>query len=229
MKNFVKRLLATTGLAACMLTVAPQANAFTFDEQVDPAGKFDPQRDAGQLIDTAFNAGNADQINGEVGLQKDIDLFKILTGAAGKTTFDGNPIAAADGSQLNINLFLFNAAGNPLFSLEPMASDSMKFDFDTLADTVYYLGIGSDDLDALDNMGNRIAGNDSGIDNPDGVLAGWSAGNESIGKYNITIATVPIDAVPTPMLLPGLIALGAKVRRQKKQGAATLAEGAVDA
>jgi hypothetical protein len=210
MKNFVKFLLATTGLAVCWLTVDPRANAFTFDEQGD----------AGRLMDTALDAGKADQINGEVGVQRDVDLFKILTGAAGKTTFDGNPIAAANGSQLNINLFLFNDQGNPLFSLEPMASDSMKFDFDTLANTVYYLGIGSDDLDALDNMGQRIAGNDSGIDRANGVLAGWSEGNESIGKYNIKLSTVPIDAVPTPALLPGLIALGAKALRKKNQGAA---------
>jgi hypothetical protein len=210
MKNFVKFLLATTGLAVCWLTVAPRANAFTFEEQGD----------AGRLMDTALDAGNADQINGEVGVQRDVDLFKILTGEAGTTTFDGNPIAAANGSQLNINLFLFNDQGNPLVSLEPMASDSMKFDFDTLANTVYYLGIGSDDLDALDNMGQRIAGNDSGIDRANGVLAGWSEGNESIGKYNIKLSTVPIDAVPTPALLPGLMALGAKALRKKNQGEA---------
>ncbi len=209
MKNFVKFLLATTGLAVCCLTVAPRANAFTFNEQGD----------AGRLMDTAFDAGKADQINGEVGVQKDVDLFKILTGEAGTTTFDSNPIAA-DGSELNINLFLFNDQGNPLVSLEPKDSNSMTFDFDTRANTVYYLGIGSDDLDALDNMGNRIAGNDSGIDRADGVLAGWSEGNESIGKYNIKLSTVPIDAVPTPALLPGLIALGAKARRKKRQGEA---------
>jgi hypothetical protein len=210
MKNYVKFLLATTGLAVCCLMVAPRANAFTFNEQGD----------AGRLMDTAFDAGKADQINGEVGVQKDVDLFKIVTGAAGTTTFDSNPIAAADGSELNINLFLFNDQGNPLVSLEPMASNGMTFDFDTLANTVYYLGIGSDDLDALDNMGQRIAGNDSGIDRANGVLAGWSEGNESIGKYNIKLSTVPMDAVPTPALLPGLIALAAKARRKQKQGAA---------
>jgi hypothetical protein len=222
MKNFLKILLATTGLAVCLVGVAPRANAFTFNETGD----------AGHLMDTAFDAGTAStasEINGEVGQSLDVDLFKFMTGAAGKTTFDANPIAAADGSQLNINLFLFNEAGNPLFSLEPMDSDSMTFDFDTLADTVYYLGIGSDDLDALDKLGNRIAGNDSGIDIADGVLAGWSEGNESIGKYNIKISTVPTDAVPTPMLLPGLIALGAKALRKKQQDEEVLSEVAVEA
>jgi hypothetical protein len=219
MKNFLKLLFATTGLAVCLMGVAPRANAFTFNETGD----------AGHLMDTAFDAGTASEINGEVGKSLDVDLFKIMTGAAGKTTFDANPIAAADGSELNINLFLFNDKGNPLFSLEPMGSNSMTFDFDTLADTVYYLGIGSDDLDALDKMGNRIAGNDSGIDNPKGILAGWSEGNESIGKYNIKISTVPTDAVPTPMLLPGLIALGAKALRKKKQGEAALSEVTIEA
>jgi hypothetical protein len=218
MKNFVKFLLASTTLAACVL-VAPQAQAFTFNETAD----------IGPLLGDALHVGNASEINGSVSVLDDIDLYKINIAKDGMSTFDANPVALADGSErLNINIFLFNAMGNPLASIEPRELDNMIINFNTMAGD-YFLGIGSDDLDALDAAGNRIAGNDSGIDDPNGVLAGWLTGSESIGKYNIKISTVPTDAVPTPALLPGLIALGVKARRKKKQGEAALAEVAVEA
>jgi hypothetical protein len=223
MKNFVKFLLASTTLAACVL-IAPQAKAFTFDET----------KDIGQLMGDAQDVGSASEINGRISVLDDIDLFKVHIDQDGMSTFDANPLALADGSErLNVNIFLFNAMGNPLASIEPRELDNMIINFNTMAGD-YFLGIGSDDLDALDKDGNRIAGNDSGIDIADGILGGWQTGSESIGKYNIKISTVPIgavptDAVPTPMLLPGLIALGAKALRKKKQGEARLSEVAVEA
>jgi hypothetical protein len=222
MKNFVKFLLASTTLAACVL-IAPQAKAFTFDET----------KDIGQLMGDAQDVGSASEINGRISVLDDIDLFKVHIDQDGMSTFDANPMALADGSErLNVNIFLFNAMGNPLASIEPRELDNMIINFNTMAGD-YFLGIGSDDLDALDKDGNRIAGNDSGIDIADGILGGWQTGSESIGKYNIKISTVPIgvvptDAVPTPMLLPGLIALGAKALRKKKQGEAGLSEVAVE-
>jgi hypothetical protein len=222
MKNFVKFLLASTTLAACVL-IAPQAKAFTFDET----------KDIGQLMGDAQDVGSASEINGRISVLDDIDLFKVHIDQDGMSTFDANPMALADGSErLNVNIFLFNAMGNPLASIEPRELDNMIINFNTMAGD-YFLGIGSDDLDALDKDGNRIAGNDSGIDIADGILSGWQTGSESIGKYNIKISTVPIgvvptDAVPTPMLLPGLIALGAKALRKKKQGEAGLSEVAVE-
>jgi hypothetical protein len=219
MKNSVKFLLATTGLAVCLMGVAPRANAFTFDETAD----------IGQLMGDAQDVGAASEINGRVSFLDDIDLFKVRIDQDGMSTFDANPMALEDGSErLNINIFLFNAMGNPLASIEPRELDNMIINFNTVAGD-YFLGIGSDDLDALDEKGNRIAGNDSGIDMADGILGGWQTGSESIGKYNIKISTVPTDAVPTPALLPGLIALGAKAMRRKKQGEAALAEVAVEA
>ncbi len=218
MKNFVKLLLASTTLAACVL-VAPQAQAFTFEETAD----------IGKLMGDAQDVGNASEINGRVSFLDDIDLFKVRIDQDGMSTFDANPMALKDGSErLNINIFLFNAMGNPLASIEPRELDNMIINFNTVAGD-YFLGIGSDDLDALDEKGNRIAGNDSGIDMADGILGGWQTGSESIGKYNIKISTVPTDAVPTPALLPGLIALGAKALRKKKQGEVALAEVAVEA
>jgi hypothetical protein len=212
MKTFTNLLLTSTTLVICLLTGA-RAHAATFTETGD----------AGQLLGKAQNIGSigaASEINGAVGKSLDIDLYKFVVDVSGMSTFDANPIKDKNGDQLNINMFLFDGIGRALFSIEPRDVDTMKFDFATAAGT-YFLAIGSDDLDALDAKGNKIAGNDSGIDNPKGILAGWSAGNESIGAYNIKLSTVPdaIDptAVPTPALLPGLIALGAKVMRKKKE------------
>jgi hypothetical protein len=219
MKNFVNLLLASTGLAVCLMGVAPRANAFTFDETAD----------IGKLMGDAQDVGNASEINGRVSFLDDIDLFKVRIDQDGMSTFDANPMALEDGSErLNINIFLFNAMGNPLASIEPRELDNMIINFNTVAGD-YFLGIGSDDLDALDEKGNRIAGNDSGIDMADGILGGWQTGSESIGKYNIKISTVPTDAVPTPALLPGLIALGAKAMRKKQQDEEVLSEVAIEA
>jgi hypothetical protein len=219
MKNSVKFLLAATGLAVCLMGAAPRANAFTFEETTD----------IGPLMGDALPVGNASQINGSINVFDDIDLYKINIAKDGMSTFNAQPVPLADGSErLNVNIFLFNAMGNPLASLEPVDLDEMIINFNTVAGD-YFLGIGSDDLDALDAAGNRIAGNDSGIDNPDGVLAGWLTGSETIGKYNIAISTVPTDAVPTPALLPGLIALGVKALRKKQQDESGLAEVAIEA
>ncbi len=205
MKGFTKFLIASTTVVLGLMS-AGRVNALTFTEG-----------DAGDLMGTALNVGNATEINGVISAASDIDLFKLTIDRTGNTTFDATPIKSKDGSQLNINMFLFNEKGNPLFSLEPMDVDTMKFDFATAAG-VYFLGIGTDDLDALDAKGKKIAGNDSGIDNPNGVLAKWSVGSESAGAYNIKISTVPTDVVPTPMLLPGLLGFGIKALRRKKQG-----------
>ncbi len=219
MKNSVKFWLATTGLAVCLMGIAPRANAFTFDETAD----------IGQLMGEAQDVGAASEINGRVRFLDDIDLFKVRIEQNGMSTFDANPMALEDGSErLNVNIFLFNAMGNPLASIEPRDFDNMIINFDTIAGD-YFLGIGSDDLDALDAEGNQIAGNDSGIDMANGILGGWKTGSESIGKYNIKISTVPTDAVPTPALLPGLIALGVKALRKKKQDEPGFAEVAIEA
>jgi hypothetical protein len=209
MKKFTTLLLSSTTLAICLFGGA-RAHAASFTEL----------KDIGQLLNVAQDVGNANEINGATGFFDDVDLYKISLDTDGMTTFDANPIKAKDGSQLNVNILLFNERGNPLASVEPREFDNMIINIATKAG-IYYLGIGSDDLDALDAKGNTIAGNDSGIDMPDGILGGWRTNSESIGAYNIKISTVAdaIDptAVPTPALLPGLIALGAKVMRKKKQ------------
>jgi hypothetical protein len=204
MKGFTKFLIASTTVALGLMG-SGQANALTFTEG-----------DAGDLMGTALNVGNATEINGVVSTASDIDLFKLTIDRTGNTTFDATPIKSKDGSQLNINMFLFNEKGNPLFSIEPRDEDAMKFDFATAAG-IYFLGIGTDDLDALDAKGRTIAGNDSGIVNAKGVLGGWSVGSESAGAYNIKISTMPTDVVPTPMLLPGLLGFAVKALRKKKQ------------
>jgi hypothetical protein len=203
MKSFTKFLMVS--MTVTSLLSAGRVNALTLTEEGDALDSLDKAQSLMGLVT---------EINGAVSEIGDIDLYKFVIDQTGNTTFDGMP--AETGPRLNINMFLFNDKGNPLFSLEPMDSDGMKFDFATAAG-IYFLGIGSDDLDALDAMGNRIAGNDSGIDNPNGVLAKWSAGNESTGAYKITISTIPTNAVPAPMLLPALLGFGLKALRKKKQ------------
>ncbi len=206
MKSFTKCLIASITVTLGLLS-AGRVNALTFTESTD----------VGDLLNTAASVGSVTEINGVISELRDIDLFKFAIDQTGNTTFEGIPIRAADNSELNINMFLFNQDGQPLFSVEPVDENGMKFDFATAAG-IYFLGIGSDDLDALDAMGDRIAGNDSGIqDGENRVLAQWSAGTETTGAYRMTISTVPTNAVPTPVLLPALLGFGLKALRKKKQ------------
>jgi hypothetical protein len=161
-------------------------------------------------------------INGNIEQREDIDLYKATLDTAGKTTFDAKSIARADGSGgLDINMFIFNALGNPLASIEPRDSFNMKVILDTLVGS-YFIGIGSDDLDAVNAIGQIIAGNDSGLVMPKGVFANWSGPGtgknaETFGAYSIAIATEPnVTAVPTPALWPGLIGFGVSLLRRKK-------------
>jgi hypothetical protein len=217
MRNTTKFLIATATATLCCLG-ASAAKAFDFTET----------KDAGDLMKTAIDVGTvgtSSQINGEIvankdGSRFDIDLFRFAIDKAATYTFDANPVKG--GSQLNINTFLFNASGNPISDvLEPREEDPMSFSM-AINPGVYFLGIGSDDLDALDKNGNIILGNDTGILNAKGILAGWADPGkfaESVGKYNIKISAAPDTAIPTPALLPGLIAFGIKTLRKK--GSAT--------
>jgi hypothetical protein len=214
MKIAAQLLFASTSLAIGLLS-ASSAQALEFTEAAST--------DVGELLGDAADAGTADLIRGAIDTRtvngvevRDVDLFKIFIPTTGQSTFDANP--ADTGPRLNINLFLFNEMGNPLFSREPVELDSMTIDFFTPAG-VYFLGIASDDLDAFDAMNNLIAGNDSpdtGVVNGAGVLARWSPGNETTGKYSIKISTIP-TAVPTPALLPGLIGMGLSLMRRQRQ------------
>jgi hypothetical protein len=185
--------------------------------------------------------GTSSQINGNISAQDDLDLFKFVLDVAGVATFNATPDATKNSPQLNINMYLFNAAGNVISNfLEPKDFDFMKFSMKLDAGS-YFLGIGSDDMDVMGINPNKkgdtehfIAGNDSGISDANGVLTKFVLQNgngkgESSGKYNIKIDTVanstaggPTAAVPTPALLPGLIALGAGVLRKRKASAEAL-------
>jgi hypothetical protein len=224
MKIVAQLLIASTSLAIGLLS-ASSAQALEFTE---------PGTDVGELLRDAADAGTADLIRGSIDTRKvnegtgikdifDVDLFKITIAMAGRSTFVADPVVVEGVAPLDINLFLFNSKGNPLASIEPVTSDSMTIEYETLPGD-YYLGIGSDDSDALgfDPNGNlrRIAGNDSGVEFADGILAGWARGAEKTGGYTIKISTVP-TAVPTPALLPGLVGLGLKLMRRRQRENAT--------
>jgi hypothetical protein len=247
MHNVTKKfLIASTSITVCCLGGVSRAQAFNFTEPTN--------MDAGQTLSTAMvipgTGGTSSQINGNISSQTDVDLFKFVLDVAGVATFNATPDATKNSPQLNINMYLFNAAGNVISNfLEPKDFDFMKFSMKLDAGS-YFLGIGSDDMDVLginpDKKGDTehfIAGNDSGISDPKGVLTKFVLQNgngqgESFGKFNIKIDTVANSttgqpttggpatggptAVPTPALLPGLIALGAGMLRKRKASAAEI-------
>jgi hypothetical protein len=223
MKIVAQLLIASTSLAIGLLST-PVAHALDFTEA--------PGTDVGELLGTAANAGAADLITGSIDTRvvngvdvRDVDLFKIQIPTTQRSRFQADPTA---GSGLNINMFLFDGDGKPLFSLEPQDFNDMTFEYNTIAG-FYYLGISSDDLSAFDSLDNLIANNDEQANSvngviifdpalvaPGGILARWSPGNESVGGY-----TIGISKVPTPALLPGLVGLGLKLMRRKQKKNAT--------
>jgi hypothetical protein len=198
MRNVTQFLIMSTSIAACCLGGVNRAQAFSFTEP--------PNMDAGQTLSTAMvtsgTGGTSSQINGNISAQNDVDLFKFVLDIAGVATFNATPDATQNSPQLNINMYLFNAAGNVISNfLEPKDFDFMKFSMKLDAGS-YFLGIGSDDMDVMGINPNKkgdtehfIAGNDSGISDANGVLTKFVLQNgngkgESFGKYNIKIDTV---------------------------------------
>jgi hypothetical protein len=227
MKIVAQLLIASTSLAIGLLS-APGAQALDFTEGAT---------DVEELIGTAgIVDSDANLITGSIDTRtvngaevRDVDLFKVQILTTQRSRFDANPI---EGSGLNINMFLFDGLGKPLFSLEPRDSNSMTIEYDTIAGS-YYLGISSDDLNAFDSLDNLIANNDEQANSvngviifdpalkaPGGILDRWSPGNESVGGYTIGISKIPTP-VPTPALLPGLVGLGLKVMWRKQKENAT--------
>ncbi|MGI0491150.1 hypothetical protein ACN4EG_05005 [Alkalinema pantanalense CENA528] len=191
MRKFTQFLAISKSYIACSLGAVNRANAVTFTEPAD--------MDAGNTLTTAATiagtTGTSSVINGHIDTSQYPDLFKFVIDVAGMTTFDANP---TQDSGLNINLFLFNAMGNPMSPFaEPTDSNSMAFMLDLAAGT-YFLGIGSDDLDAFDRNNHQIAGNDTPTIDPQGVLDHWTPGfKESEGKYTIALTTIPKATDPT--------------------------------
>jgi hypothetical protein len=207
MRNVTQFLITSTSIAVCCLGGANRAQAFNFTE---PANM-----DAGQTLSTAMvtsgTGGTSSQINGNISAQNDVDLFKFVLDVAGVATFNATPDATKNSPQLNINMYLFNAAGNVISNfLEPKEFDFMKFSMKLDAGS-YFLGIGSDDMDVMGINPNKkgdtehfIAGNDSGISDANGVLTKFVLQNgngkgESSGKYNIKIDTVANSTAGGPI------------------------------
>jgi hypothetical protein len=237
MRNVTKFLITSTSIAVCCLGAASQAQAFNFTETADTGD--------GQLLkDVAVIGGTgglSSQINGNISSNKDIDMFQFVLDVAGVVTFNATPDAGKNTPQLNINMYLLNEfekkVGNVISNFkEDRDADPMSFSM-KLNPGKYFLGIGSDDMDVLNAKGDLIAGNDAGVIDPKGIFGRFKLQNgdaktgeigESFGKYNIKIDTVAnAAAVPTPALLPGLMALGAGVLRKRKAGVMSeeLAEG----
>jgi hypothetical protein len=228
MRNVTKFLITSTSIAVCCLGASSQAQAFNFTEKADAGAGM---QDAA-MIDG--NAGLSSQINGNISSNKDIDMFKFVLDVAGVTTFNATPDAGKNTPQLNINMYLLNEIGNVISNFkEDRDLDPQSFSM-KLNPGKYFLGIGSDDMDVLDAKGNLIAGNDTGVIDPKGIFGRFKLQNgdaktgeigESFGKFNIKIDTVANStAVPTPALLPGLIAFGAGVLRKRKAQSEAVSE-----
>jgi hypothetical protein len=215
-----KSIVIAFGAVAMLGATAGAGQAFNFVE-------------SGDQSDTALAApiGTAtgiDYFRGTIDSKSDADLYSFYIGAI--STFDANVAGRTANPLLDSQLSLFDSAGKAIKANDDRnASNPLsRIDTLTLAVGTYFLGISAYDYDPTNLAGEFLFPNAPlGQRNPRGVLtdktlAGWAArtGKAGLGGgYTIRINTAVVP-VPTPALLPGLVALGFGAIRKRKAKAA---------
>jgi hypothetical protein len=228
-KNLLKMPIALIGAVAVLGASSTAGHAATFTESPG---------DAGELIGTAMLVQDnmnvsfvPTDINGKLSAAKNqnqandfADLYKIIFPQAGMLTASTTTPAAA-GSLNNPQLFLFDSNGKGVFANDDVSS-SQKNSLITgmISAGTYYLGISGFHYNPSSSGSLIFPSIPVGINGPTGpggatALTSWlidDARNPDVGTYKIdlTYKSVP---VPTPALLPGLVALGAGALRKRKQ------------
>lgn len=210
----LKAAALSTMLAASVGFAAEEAQAFTFNEPPDVPGSISGAED---LTSTPVDAGSI--IRG--GLRGGADLFQIAIATESEVQFGAR--GRGSNPALDLQLFLFNSLGEGLLSNDDRSRNNLNPRIrTTLAQGNYFLGISRFDVDPVNARGREIfPDNFRGQRSPRAinniVLAGFNfEGDEPItdvAGYRINLSATP---VPTPALLPGLLAFGAGILRKKR-------------
>ncbi len=159
--------------------------------------------DTGDLPGTAQNVGSGiNVIAGNIDTSGEVDLYCVQFNFTGNLQIDA---VEAVGFTLDMNLHAFNAAGNPLGANDDGSSmgDSFLNSVLTIAITpgVYYFGVGDNNTHATDGAGVLIQDNDTGIEDPNGVLGGWLYNGSRTGAYTIVFSETSVPAPGAAALL----------------------------
>ena len=183
------------------------------------ADVYDEVGDTGDLMPSAqIVPGGINVIDGELNPAGDVDLYGVRFNFTGTLQID----AVRDvGTPLDMNLHAFNSMGNPLGANDDgsdMGDTGLNSVlFIDITPGLYYFGVGENNLEATDGMGNRIQDNDTGILIPDGILGGWEGSGTSdsadTGGYTIVFSEFSVPA-PGSLALLGLGGLAAARRRR---------------
>lgn len=200
---------------------AGAAQAATFNEPASGVG--DSLNNAGDttanFVDNAVNP--LDTITGRVSTGS--DMFKIQLNSA--SLFTATAFGATN--PFNPQLFLFDSSGAGLFANDDAPANASNAEIQaSLQAGIYFLGISKSDSDPLNSAGQEIFPDSpiTGLVTPSGanpIFASWSGGPAGVRSYQIDLsATSAPTSVPTPALLPGLLAFGAGIVRKRRESAA---------
>ena len=145
--------------------------------------------DTGDLIPSAQDTGtDVGLIQGTLSFPGDVDLFLVRLSNSNVYQFDAvsNPI--------DMNMHIFNAAGNPLAANDDFGGSLNSQIILNLSAGDYFVGVGDNNTEATDGAGTRISDNDSGVQVPNGVLGGWEGSGTTggdTGAYEIHIIPEP--------------------------------------
>lgn len=212
--NKVLRLSLCT--VACMV-VSASALAAVYTESGD----------AGQTLASAQTvATGTTQINGTLGFENDIDLYRLDFSTSAAVTFYAT---SAD----DPNLILFDAAGHGLWGDDDGGTSLDSQIVWNVTPGTYYLAYGENNIEAADASDTEFCGNDSDDCSADttSVLDHFNSDETTTGPYTITLsaatagAAAPASApasIPTlsewgMILLSGLLALGAILTLRRKR------------
>lgn len=154
------------------------------------------------------------EIHGDISPVQDVDIWSF--GLAAGSTFSVNSLVmyATYSGVFDINLVLFNSAGQSLASnsgnLRPTVNDLFSYTVGTAG--TYYLTISAYQNTPLDAFGNDL-GDTNGYWYEATTLDSWSGNAIGNGHYGLQITAVP-EADTYAMMLAGLGLVGWAVRRR---------------
>lgn len=168
---------------------------------------------AGNSLSTAILVpGGTDRVLGSISQAGEVDLYKFYLAVGGLRTITANS------ETLDMNLHLFNAAGNPLGANDDISSVNFNSQLTfSLLPGFYFVAVGENNTYALDAIGNRIQDNDPDLLEPEklgvidaiGVLAGWDAGGQLTGDYEILFSTAVDEPAQSSVPEPSTVVLAA--------------------
>lgn len=157
------------------------------------------------------------EIHGDISPAQDVDIWRF--GLAAGTTFsvDSLVMYSVYSGVFDINLVLFNAAGQSVASNSGNLNSSVNdlFSYAVASTGTYYLTVSAYQNVPLDAFGNDLGTSDGSWYNGTSFAA-WSGSSFGSGHYGLQVTAVP-EAETYALMLAGLGLVGLAARRRQQR------------